>query len=163
MYKTDKINRKIINLLVEDGRMPSAEIARRLGLSERAVRYRIKRLVEEQVIQICAVAAPERLGFPVVADVLIEVEPAHILGVANRLAQYDCVSYVGCAIGETDVSIQVFAPDNAAVYRFVTEVIARLEGVVKTRTAILPLVIKASHQWRVPMPADTPCAEGRQP
>lgn len=116
MYKIDETNVKIINLLMEDGRMSCAKIAHRLGsVSERSVRYRINRLVSESVIRICAVPIPQKLGFPVVADVFIEVESAHILDVAQKLAEYECISYVGCAIGEPDVSVQIFAPDNAMV------------------------------------------------
>ncbi len=151
MYKIDKININIINLLMEDGRMSCAEIAHRLGdVSERSVRYRIDRLVSEGIIQICAIPAPEKLGFPVVADVFIEVESARIQDVAQTLAEYECISYVGCAIGKPDVSVQIFAPDNTTVYTFVTKVIANLPGVRNTRTAILPLILKDSHQWRIP-------------
>jgi Lrp/AsnC family transcriptional regulator for asnA, asnC and gidA len=151
MYKIDETNVEIINLLMGDGRMSCAEIAQRLGdVSERSVRYRIDRMLQEDIIQICAVPSPEKLGFPVIADVFITVESAHILDVAQKLAAYECTSYVGCAIGEPDVSVQIFAPDNASVYEFITTVIAKMEGVSHTRTAILPHILKDVHQWRVP-------------
>jgi Lrp/AsnC family transcriptional regulator for asnA, asnC and gidA len=151
MYKIDETNVEIINLLMDDGRMSCAEIAQRLGtVSERSIRYRINRMVQEGIIQICAVPTPEKLGFPVTADVFIKVESAYILDVAQRLAEYECISYVGCALGETDVSVQIFAPDNVSVYEFVTKVIAKMEGVSHTRTAILPHILKDFHQWRVP-------------
>src|SRR5450756_2510592 len=45
-YALDAIDRSIVSLLLEDGRISSAEITRRIGhVSERAVRYRIERLV----------------------------------------------------------------------------------------------------------------------
>jgi hypothetical protein len=45
MVEIDKIDREIVSLLMEDGRMPSAEVARRIGnVSERVVRYRIENL-----------------------------------------------------------------------------------------------------------------------
>ena len=63
-------------MLIEDGRMSSADIARRLGgITERSVRYRLERLVSEGIIRISAVANPKALGYPVTADVFIEVEP----------------------------------------------------------------------------------------
>ena len=55
MYNFDKIDVKIVNLLLEDGRMPASEIARQLGdISERAVRYRIDRMVTDGIIHIRA-------------------------------------------------------------------------------------------------------------
>ncbi len=52
MYNFDKIDIKIVNFLLDDGRMPASEIARRIGdISERAVRYRIDRMVDEGIIR----------------------------------------------------------------------------------------------------------------
>ena len=59
MYNFDKIDIKIVNLLLEDGRMPASEIARRMGdISERAVRYRIDRMVNEGVFHQFVVDGP---------------------------------------------------------------------------------------------------------
>lgn len=151
MYKIDKIDLAIINLLMEDGRMPSSEIARRVGdLSERVVRYRIERLILDGVIKISAIANPQTVGLPVVADVLLEVESDSILDVAHKMAELECVSYVACAIGETDVSVQIVAHDTTEVYRLITEVIGKVPGVRKTTTSIVPLVLKDIYQWRIP-------------
>jgi len=151
MSKIDKIDHQIINLLVEDGRMSAAEIGRRLGnATERTVRYRIDRLLREGLIQICAVPNPRLLGFTVAADVFIEVESDKILEVARLIAEYDCISYVACSIGETDVSAQVLAQNTDEIYSFVTEVIRKIPGVRKTTTSIVPLVLKDIYHWRVP-------------
>lgn len=151
MYEIDKIDLKIVNLLVENGRMPASEIARRIGsVSERAVRYRIERMISENVIQISAVARPEALSLPIRADVWLEVESDRIREVAQKMTEYENVTYVACSIGETDVSIQVVAKDTAEVYRFVTETVRKVPGVRRTTTSIVPLVLKDVHQWRVP-------------
>ncbi len=136
MYKLDNYDIQIVNLLMKDGRMSAADIARHLdGLSERSVRYRIERMVKEGVIRISAIANPKALGFTVVADVFVEVESGFIMEVARKLAEFDCVSYVACSIGETDVSVQLVARNNEEVYSFVTEVIGRIPGVRKTTTS----------------------------
>jgi Lrp/AsnC family transcriptional regulator for asnA, asnC and gidA len=151
MYKTDNINAAIIDLLMEDGRMHAAEIARRVGnISERAVRYRIERMVQDGLIQVCAIVKPKTLGLSVVADVWLEVDSDSILEVARKMTEYPQVSYVACAIGETDVSVQVIGHDTAEVYRFVTEVIGKVSGVRKTTTSIVPMVLKDVYQWRIP-------------
>jgi Lrp/AsnC family transcriptional regulator for asnA, asnC and gidA len=151
MYKIDNVDIEIVNLLMEDGRMHAAEIARRIGnISERAVRYRIDRMVENSVISISAVVNPKGIGMNVVADVWLEVDSDSILEVAKKVAEYENVSYVACSIGETDVSVQVQARDTAEVYRFITEVIGKVPGVRKTTTSIVPLVLKDVYQWKIP-------------
>lgn len=151
MSKIDKIDKQIVDLLMGDGRMPAAEVARRIGgVSERVVRYRIERMVKEGVISISAIPRPRAFGYQVVADVFVEVESGQINEVASRLTQYDCVSYVACSIGERDVSLQVVARNNAEVYEFATEVIGKMPGVRKTNTSIVPVVLKDVYQWQIP-------------
>ena len=151
MYEIDKIDVKIVNILLEDGRMSASQIGRRLGdISERAVRYRIEKMINEGVIQISAVVHPHAFGLTTTADVWMEVETDQILEVARKMAAEENVSYVACGIGETDVSIQVVARDTAEIYRFVTEVVRKTPGVRKTTTSIVPIVLKDVYQWRVP-------------
>jgi len=151
MYNFDKTDVKIVNLLLEDGRMPSSEIARRIGdISERAVRYRIDRMMDEGVIRVSAVAKPQAFGLTTIADVWMEVESDRILEVAKKMTEFDNVSYVACGIGESDVSIQIVAKDTAEIYQFITEVVRKTPGVRKTTTSIVPLILKDVYQWRVP-------------
>lgn len=151
MYNFDKIDVKIVNLLLENGRMSASEVSRRLGgISERAVRYRIDRMVEDGIIRISAVAKPQAFGLTTIADVWMEVESDRILEVAKKMAEFDNVSYVACGIGDTDVSIQIVAKDTAEIYHFVTEVVRKVPGVRKTTTSIVPLILKDVYQWRIP-------------
>jgi Lrp/AsnC family transcriptional regulator for asnA, asnC and gidA len=152
MSENDEIDRKIVDLLMENGRMPAAEIARRIGggISERVVRYRINRLVDERVIQIRPIVNPQAYGLTTRADVVLEVDSDAIMNVAHKAMEYDCVSYVACSIGEMDVSIQVVGRDTAEIFQFVTEIIGKMPGVRKTNTSIVPIVLKDVYQWRIP-------------
>jgi len=151
MYNFDKTDVKIVNLLLEDGRMSASEVARRIeDISERAVRYRIERMIEDDVIQISAVIRPEAFGLSIKADVWLDVESDLILDVAKKMTMFENVTYVACAIGQNDISIQVVAKDTSEIYHFVTEVIRKVPGVRKTTTSIVPLVLKDVYQWRVP-------------
>jgi Lrp/AsnC family transcriptional regulator for asnA, asnC and gidA len=151
MYQIDKIDIRIVDLLMKDGRMSSAEIARYVGeISERAVRYRIKRMTNEGLIKISAIPAPKSFGFNVIADVWIEVESGQINSVAEQLLDYKQISYVACSIGEKDISAQVVAHSTDEVYVIVTEVIGKIPGVRKTTTSIVPIVLKDVYEWRIP-------------
>lgn len=164
MYEIDKIDIKIVNLLLEDGRMSASEIARRIGnISERAVRYRMDRLLQEGIIRIGAVVRPQAFGLSTIADVWLEVEADQILEVARKLAEFDNISYVACGIGETDVSIQVVAKDTAEIYHFVTDVVRKIPGVRKTTTSIVPVILKDVYQWRVPARVAKDIENGEKP
>ncbi len=113
-FTLDAIDRQIVALLLEDGRTTAAEITRRIGhVSERAVRYRIERLMRWGVIRVSAVVNPQAVGFPIMADVLIEVAPGQLQNVAAQVVEFENVSYVAGSVGEGDLSIQVYARDTA--------------------------------------------------
>ncbi len=151
MYKPDHTDSKIIALLNEDGRIPSAEIARRLGdVSARTVTNRIEALIREGIINIRAVVNPESVGYVVLADVFIETEPGQLRDVAERVAEFPEVSYVACATGDTDVIISVRARNIKELYNFVIEVLGKIPGVRNTQTFLLPVKIKNIATWLPP-------------
>ncbi len=151
MFKFDVIDKYIVDLLQEDGRISCMEIGRRLGITERAARYRLNKLIEDGVIQIVAVVNPRKLGYNVNADVFLEVEADYIQDVAQKMTEYEEISYVAYSIGERDVSLQIYAQNTDEIYRLVTDVIGKTPGVRKTITSIVPKVIKDVHQWQIPL------------
>jgi Lrp/AsnC family transcriptional regulator for asnA, asnC and gidA len=158
-FTLDDIDRKIVALLVEDGRISSAEMARRIGhVSERAVRYRIERLLRTGVICISAIVNPQAVGFTVIGDVLIDVAPGRLHDVAAHLVEIPTVSYVAGSVGESDLSVQVYAHDTEELMRLVNEVIGKVSGVTRTKLAMVPWKLKDVYQWHVPMEA---AEEGR--
>jgi Lrp/AsnC family transcriptional regulator, regulator for asnA, asnC and gidA len=158
-FSLDTVDRKIVSLLLEDGRISSAEITRRIGhVSERAVRYRIERLIRSGVIRVSAIVDPHAVGFTVIGDVLIDVAPGRLQDVAAQIVQFENVSYVAGSVGEGDLSIQVYARDTEELLRFVNEVVGKVPGVTRTKTVMVPWKLKDVYQWHVPAAA---AEEGR--
>jgi Lrp/AsnC family transcriptional regulator for asnA, asnC and gidA len=131
--------------------MPSAEIARRLGnVPTRTVSYRVEGLIDQGIIRIRAIVNPLALGYDVLADVIIDVEPGRLREVADQVARFDQVSYVAIATGNRDLSVQVLARDNEELFEFVTEQLGRIPGVRRTQTHLLPLKVKDIDAWLPP-------------
>jgi len=151
MYIPDHTDSQIIRLLNEDGRIPSAEIARRLGdVSARTVTNRIEALTGKGIINIRAIVNPEMVGYGVLADVFIEVEPGRVREVAEGVAEFPQVSYVACATGDSDVSISVRARNIEELFNFVTEILGKIPGIRRTQSYLLPLKIKDLDTWLPP-------------
>src|SRR5947208_16444825 len=70
----DDVNKRIIEQLQTDGRMSYAALAKVVGLSEAAVRQRVQRLLDTDVMQIVAVTDPLTLGFARQAMLGLRVE-----------------------------------------------------------------------------------------
>lgn len=155
MQRLDELDRRIVALLMNDGRMSSADVARRLGdASERTVRYRIDRLVRTGTIHVGAIVNARALGYTVTGDVWMEVSPGTLGAVTERVTALPEVSYVAHSTGGRDLSIQVYARDTEELHRFVNQALAEIPGVTRVSTMLVPLKVKDVHQW--PIPANPP-------
>jgi Lrp/AsnC family transcriptional regulator for asnA, asnC and gidA len=148
MHTLDRIDREIIRLLNEDGRMSNAELARRLGdIPPRTISHRVEGLIAHDIIAVKAIVNPVALGYSILADVFIEVEPGRVREVAETVARFPQVSYVACATGECDVSISVRVRSTEELFDFVTEQVGRIPGVRRTQTHLLVVKLKDIDSW----------------
>jgi len=75
-----------LRLLMEDSRTSYVELARILGVTEAAVRKRVKRLEERGVIRRYTVeVAPRKLGYDVVAIIGLDAAPDHYIRILEYL------------------------------------------------------------------------------
>ncbi len=88
--RIDATDMKIIRLLQQNGRMSNTDIAKKAGVSETTVRYRMQRLTKEDYIQIVAMVKPVKLGFGIEGSCLLSQEVVGVhdqsLGVRKRVA-----------------------------------------------------------------------------
>jgi Lrp/AsnC family transcriptional regulator for asnA, asnC and gidA len=150
MLKMDELDQAIIKFLHEDGRMPSAEIARELKQSPRTVQNRIQRLVDQGVIQISAVVSPAAFGFGLVVDIFCEIEPGLLDQAIEELLKIPNVTYISISTGEEDINLQVILRDSSELHAFITQRLHQVTGMQRTRTVLLPRILKSSHQWFPP-------------
>ena len=149
----DELDRRIIALLQPDGRLPFAEIATRLDVSEGTVRQRYRRLVNGGMLQVVGVADPFKIGFSAMAmiGVNIAIDSGHgIDAVARQIAEFPEVSYVVMSTGTFDLLVEVIARNSEEFAHFLTERLHRVEGVTRTETFMLLRVYKMNlGGWRM--------------
>ncbi len=151
MHEPAGLDWQIIKLLMGDGRLSSADISRQLGdVSARTVTNRIEILTEKGIINFRSIVNPESIGYCVLADVFIEVEPGQLMNVSDLLGDYPQISYIALATGETDIIISVRAKEIDELYDFVIETIGKIPGVRHTKTFPLPLNLKDITSWLPP-------------
>jgi DNA-binding Lrp family transcriptional regulator len=147
----DEIDRRIILLLQEDGRMSARDISRRLGdIGDRAVRYRIDRLVKSGVISIIAVVDNERIGYPVLGDVIVEVPAAGVRDALAALADDELVCYLGADMATGTITLQIAAQDEYEFHAWVSDLVKSLDGATLIESTVVRQVAKGSDQWPPP-------------
>jgi DNA-binding Lrp family transcriptional regulator len=147
----DDLDHRIIRLLQEDARMSSRAMTTRLGdVSDRVVRYRVRRLIENEVVYVQAIVNPDKVGFPVVADILIEVMPWKLAETCAKLAAMPPVAYVSAAYAGRHLSIEVNARNERELMTFVQATLPQLDGIVNARAMVVPHLIKDVALWEIP-------------
>jgi len=126
----DDTDIKILNTLRENSRTKNTEIARRVGLTERAVRARIEKLVREGVIRKFTIETSP-VGFEGI--VLIDTHVGRTSAVKDKAR--DLSDYVFECSGEFDVAVRLKADTLDDLNKKVDELRA-YPGVLRTATLI---------------------------
>lgn len=150
MAKLTDLDGKIIHLLHADARLSSATVARAVGVAERTVRYRINRLLADGMIKPVGVVNPALFGYTLRADIFCEVDLAQWERVIDTISAMPEVSYMAFSTGDQDISIQALFKSSEEMHLFITEKLYAIPGVRRTRTVLVPRVVKDTHQWLPP-------------
>jgi Lrp/AsnC family transcriptional regulator for asnA, asnC and gidA len=142
----DEANKRIIELLQQDGRLSYASIAKIVGLSEAAVRQRVQRLLDNGVMQIVAVTDPLTLGFARQVMVGIKVE-GDTRPVAKQLADFTEVDYVVLCAGGYDILAELVATDDDHLLTLLNDRIRSIPGVTATETFVYLKLEKQTYAW----------------
>src|SRR3970040_1488461 len=135
MSSLDKTDEKIISILKADARKAFVEIAQEIGLSESAVRRRVKNLVDLGAIKKFTIEMG--LTNKTSAITLISVSPSiDTSKVSERLKSLKGVDTVYEITGQYDIVAIVSAPTIAEINKSIDEV-RRISGVDDTNTVII--------------------------
>jgi len=138
----DEIDKTIVNLVQQDGRVSNAEIARQIGLAPSAVLERLRKLEERQVIRgYSASVDPKQVGFGLVAFVFVRTNECGD-GTDELLAKIPEVLEVHDVAGEDSYLLKVRASDPEDLARLLREKLKAIPSVVTTRTTVVLQTIK---------------------
>ena len=136
------MDRRLIALLADNARLPSATLARQLGVSRGTVQNRIDRLVEGGVLLGFTVRlSGEAEGAAVRATMAIEVRSADMRAVVAALRRMPAVGRVWSTNGRWDLVAEVGTPDLASLDATLTAIRA-LKAVANSETSILLSALK---------------------
>jgi len=142
----DDTDKAIIEALQVDGRLSYADLGPRVGLSQAAARQRVKRLLDDEVIQVVAVTDPVQLGFDVQVMVGITVD-GDIRDAATALAEIEEVPYVIVTTGRFDLMIEIVCESTAALLSLMNDRVRAVEGVRSTEVFSYLDLVKQTYTW----------------
>ena len=132
----DELDTRIIEMLQQDGRASNAGIARKVGVSEGTVRRRLKRLIQEEYIQVVGLPDSSKMGLASQALVGVQVDPDKIDQVADDLYRLDEVTWVAITTGTYDVFAWATLASAEALGLFLRTKVGIIPGVRRTETFV---------------------------
>lgn len=125
----DRLDRRIIALLRQDGRMSTQELAKKLASTPSTVRKRIRSLEDQGVMRVVAVTDFSAAGFDLLLAIGIEVEDRNPEAVGRELAELPEVFSVNLTTGPNDLEILVAAQSFEQLATFLHEEVSQVDGI----------------------------------
>ncbi|MHB8189358.1 MAG: Lrp/AsnC family transcriptional regulator [Ferrimicrobium sp.] len=142
----DETSKQLIELLQHDGRASYASLAKKVELSEAAVRQRVQRLIDAGVMQIVAVTDPTMVGFNRQAMIGVRAT-GDLRELAKRFTSLPEVDYVVICAGSYDLLIEVVCEDDDHLLSLLNERIRAIDGVAGAEVFVYLHLEKQSYSW----------------
>lgn len=138
MEKIDNLDKKILNIIMNNARIPSKDVAVECGVSRAAIHQRIQRLIEMKVITGSGYYVnPKILGYNTCTYIGVSLEKGSMYReVVQQLEQIPEVVECHYTTGPYSMLIKVYAQDNQHLMRLLNDCIQHIPGVTETETLI---------------------------
>lgn len=147
-YNIDQLDLQIIEYLQMDGRISYSLIARELEVPEATVRYRVKRLLDDEIIKISAFINAGKIKYENVAYIELDVHPIFFETTLELLVSMDKVSYIASVTGEYNVMMEYVYQDNDDLLSFLNSMKSKSD-VLRIHTRTILKIHKAQYPARI--------------
>lgn len=138
MEKIDNLDRRILNIVMKNARIPSKDVALECGVSRAAIHQRIQRLIDTKVITGSGYTVnPKILGYNTCTYIGVRLEKGSLYReVVSELEKIREVVECHYTTGPYSMLIKVYAQDNQHLMELLNDRIQHIPGVTETETLI---------------------------
>jgi Lrp/AsnC family leucine-responsive transcriptional regulator len=138
-HRLDDIDRKILALLQQDGRMSLADLADKVGLSPSPCLRRVRIMEKAGIIaRYVAVLNQQSVGLPVSVFISIKLESQRedaLIKFGKAIARWPEVLECYLMTGPRDYLLRVVVADLAAYEQFLKQKLTRLDGIASIESS----------------------------
>ncbi len=153
MEKIDKLDRKILEIIMSNARIASKDVATVCGVSRAAIHQRIQRMADMGVITGSGYRVnPKSLGYSTCTFIGVNLERGALYrDVVPELQKIPEVVDCHFTTGPYTILVKVFARDNEHLMSLLNNCIQNIRGVTGTET-----MISLDHSIERELPVDLP-------
>lgn len=137
-YEIDNVDLKILNILMEDAKIPYTEVAKRVFVSGGTVHVRMKKLEEMGIVTGTTLKMDySKLGFDVTCFMGIYLLKSSLYdSVVNNLKEIPEIVKVHYTTGNYNIFIKIHCKDTQHLKDVLHDKIQKVEGIERTETLI---------------------------
>ncbi len=138
MDRIDALDRKILNIITQNARIPSKNIALECGVSRAAIHQRVQRMMESKVITGSGYHInPQMLGYNTCTYVGVKLTNGSMYRkVVKKLEKVPEIVECHFTTGPYSILLKVYVQDNQHLMTLLNKHIQNIEGVSETETLI---------------------------
>lgn len=144
----DKTDKRILNILQQNGRITNSKLAAEIGISPPAMLERVKRLEASGMIrQYAALIDREKAGFGLLAIIIISVSLNQITSLKDVKAKLEALEEMQeCyqLTGDVDFLLKVAVRDMPSYTMFINEKLTAIPEIQNIRTSFVLETIKST-------------------
>ncbi|MEK7540337.1 MAG: Lrp/AsnC family transcriptional regulator [Patescibacteria group bacterium] len=149
MSELDKIDLRILQSLLEDGRASFSAIAKDVGLTDVAIKKRFERLKRKGAIaSISANLDLKVLGYENPIFVQIRSEISKNKNLVKRLKEFDSIVELYQVLGEYNLLAKLVVPNLEVAEKFI-ESLGTLDGILDIKTSVILSELKKTNSLPV--------------
>ena len=136
MEKIDQLDRKILQIITQNARMPFKDVAEICGVSRAAIHQRVQRLIDIDVITGSGYTVnPKMLGFQMCAYIGITLERGSMYKeVVKELEKIPEIVESQYTLGSYTILIKLYAKNDEHLMELLNGKIQEISGVATTET-----------------------------
>jgi Lrp/AsnC family transcriptional regulator for asnA, asnC and gidA len=145
----DKINLSIIKHL-RSGRKSFKKIAEQLSLSENTVRARVRKLIDNGILEITGLVDPEAVSGHRIVIVGVKLKTMDLVKKGEEFSKLKGVISVSVVTGRFDLILTVLLKTGFGLLEFYTQEVSKLKDVQSVET----FVVYKSYNLKIPYMID---------
>lgn len=136
--KLDPIDKRIIEKLTQDARIPLSQLANQLKVSNTLIHQRIRKLKENGIFQQAIYKlSPEKLGYETAAYTQIKLDSYELrLEIEQKVAKIPEIVECVNISGEYAILVKIYAVNNRHLRDIIYDKIQTIKGVSNTNTIV---------------------------
>ena len=129
--------------------MRNTKLAKALKISETAIRKRLQRLFDNEIIQVVAIVNNRKVGYDIEGNIKIKIDTKKTEQIVKKLEAIAALWYIALLTGGADFDVE-FSVKSQGDLKDLLAYINNIDGVISAEPSFRLQLVKNRYDWETP-------------